>query len=179
MYEFVHLKWTIERNISMDDLLIKIDRYISENKTNLVFIDVIPKTLENGEKDGSFSLDDVQSYMSNNKKHSFSETLFSMIDNKGMTDSIVYNNAGINRRVFSNIRCNPNYIPLKKNVFAICIALKLSLHDAEILLSSAGYAFNDSKDFDLIIKYCLEHNIYSFVDINEVLEHFGIDIFDI
>ena len=59
----------------------------------------------------------------------------------------------------------------------MCLALQLSRLDANQLLSAAGYSLSRADDFDLIIAFCLEKQIYDFFDINEVLYHFGFEPF--
>ena len=54
-----------------------------------------------------------------------------MIDERGMSDSEVYNKAYVNRRHFSKIRKDINYTPNKKTVWAFSIALELSLDEAK------------------------------------------------
>ena len=64
----------------------------------------------------------------------FSQRLLRMIDERGMTDSEVYTKAYIDRRHFSKIRKDVDYVLNKKNVLAFTIALELSLDEAKDLL---------------------------------------------
>lgn len=101
-------------------------------------------------------------------KISFSDFLFSLIDEKKMNDIDVYKNANIDRKLFSKMR-NKNYIPSKKTVFALCISLKLNLKECDELLNNAGYAFSNSRIDDIIVKYNIEHNNFDLFSINEQL----------
>ena len=65
---------------------------------------------------------------------SFSERLFKLIDKRGMTDAEVYKAARLDRRLFSKIRSNRKYLPSKHTVFALIMALKLNMEDADDLL---------------------------------------------
>ena len=58
----------------------------------------------------------INKYLSQNKTMSFKDLLFSYIDRSGLKDSEVYNSAGIDRRLFSKIRCNSNYVLCKENI---------------------------------------------------------------
>ncbi len=116
-------------------------------------------------------------YVKQNREMLFSEQLFAFIDAEGKRDSEIYKKALIDRRLFSKIRSNKNYIPSKKTVIALCLALELSRSDADKLLSSAGYSLSRSDDYDLIISFCMEKRIFDFMEINEALNYFGLEVF--
>ena len=124
-----------------------------------------------------FSISEFEVYLVENKDVSFNEMLFRMIDRTNQKDSDVYKKARIDRRLFSKIRSSKKYIPSKKTVIALCLALELSLDDANVLLSSAGYSLSRSSDYDLAISFCFFKRIYDFNDINELLYDLGFDIF--
>ena len=105
------------------------------------------------------------------KDKGFSETLFSMIDERGLTDSECYHRANIDRKLFSKMK-KPDYHPKKVTVIALAIALQLDLDETDELLMKAGYAFSDSTEFDIIIKYCIEKKIYDVHKVNEILFKF-------
>ena len=107
-------------------------------------------------------------YLSHNKQMSFNEILFSFIDEKGFKDSEVYKKVDIDRKLFSKIRCNENYIPRKNVIIKLCLALELTKNEFNKLLNSAGYSLSNSI-FDLVISYCLENNIYDLNIINNYL----------
>lgn len=50
----------------------------------------------------------------------FSQTLFKMIKEKGISETECYKNANLDRRLFSKIRSNDDYQPRKNTVFALC-----------------------------------------------------------
>ena len=68
----------------------------------------------------------------------FQEKLFELIDERGLDDVTVYSRAGIDRRVFSSIRCKKTYQPSKKTAIAFAIALELDMVQTVDLLSRAG-----------------------------------------
>lgn len=111
-------------------------------------------------------------YLNQNKTYTFSELLFSFIDEKGFTDSEVYKKVSIDRRLFSKIRCSNNYIPKKENIIKLGLALSLSKDEIDMLLKSAGYSLASNNKTDLIITFCIENNIYDINVVNDYLYTF-------
>jgi tRNA(Glu) U13 pseudouridine synthase TruD len=99
----------------------------------------------------------------------FNELLFSYIDKSGCKDSEIYKKVDIDRKLFSKIRCNNNYIPRRNVIIKLCFSLRLSKYDFNKLLNSAGYSLTDNNNFDLVISYCLDNGIYDINIINDYL----------
>lgn len=110
-------------------------------------------------------------------EETFSQRLLRMIDERGMTDSEAYTKAYVDRRHFSKIRKDVNYVPNKKTVLAFTIALELSLDEAKDLLASAGFALSRSSKTDIIVAYFLQNKIYDMFEINDVLDAYGQPVF--
>lgn len=106
------------------------------------------------------------------KEQTFQVRLLHLIDASGRTDPDVYKAANIDRKLFAKIRKNENYKPSKKTVIALALALHLSLDDTVDLLSRAGFALSPSVIFDLVIRYCLENDIYNIFEVNAMLFKF-------
>lgn len=123
------------------------------------------------------SVSEADAYLRYTRDLSFNERLFLLIDRTGRRDSDVYKKAHIDRRLFSKIRSNKKYIPCKKTVIALCLALELDREEADALLSSAGYSLSRADDYDLVIAFCIDKKVYNFFEVNEVMAHFGFDIF--
>lgn len=113
----------------------------------------------------------IVEYLNCCKLMNFNELLFSYIDKSGYKDSEIYKKGDIDRKLFSKIRCNSNYVPRKNVIIKLCFALELKRNDFNKLLNSAGYSLSSSK-FDQVISYCLDNNIYDLVEINNYLYSF-------
>lgn len=107
------------------------------------------------------------------KEESFSTMLLRLIDEKGLKDSDVYKRANIDRRLFSKIRADEDYVPSRKTAISFCLALQLELEEAKKLLATAGYTLSASSRFDLIIMYLIENCEYNINFANIVLEDYG------
>lgn len=111
--------------------------------------------------------------MLENKAETFSTMLLRLIDEKGLKDSDAYKRANIDRRLFSKIRGDEDYVPSKKTVISFCLALQLTMEEAKKLLETAGYALSTASRFDLIIMYLIENKEYNIHFANIVLEDYG------
>ncbi len=114
------------------------------------------------------SLDERVKHLSD----TWQETLLSIIDEKGYTDSEVYKKANVDRKLFSKIRSNPSYQPKKITAVAFALALELNPDESRDFIGRAGYAFSESSVFDLIIMYFIENKVFDIYQINLALfEH--------
>ena len=157
----------------MKELTIECQEYIEKYKeSNASNISPLKKY-----RFSEINISEVELFMLENKDASFKDILFMMIDKTDQRDSEVYKRARIDRRLFSKIRSIKKYIPSKKTVIALCLSLELTLQDANVLLSSAGYTLSKSDDFDLAILFFISKMIYDFDEINDVLYELGFDLF--
>lgn len=57
----------------------------------------------------------------------------------------------------------------KWEAVAICFGLDLNISEARALLKTAGYDLTNSSETDLVIRFCIENNVYLLSDINYLL----------
>ena len=106
----------------------------------------------------------------------FSDYLFKLIKQKNLSEVAVYKAAHLDRRVFSKIRNERNYMPAKKTVLAIAFAMKLDFKETNTLLARAGYFLSSGRKEDVIAAYFIENQIYDLFLINEVLDYYDCPI---
>ena len=99
----------------------------------------------------------------------FSVALMKLIEAKGKAGVEVYKRASIDRKLFSKIRRDKNYIPSKKTVIALALALELSLNEINNLLERAGFVLSGSLLFDVIIESFISQGNYDIHEINAAL----------
>lgn len=103
---------------------------------------------------------------------SFSQRLNLYMYERDITTATIYKRCFVDRKLISKITSSDHYHPSKQTVFALCIALRLSLAESEEFLNLAGYAFSFHSKYDLIIKFLLDNQVYSIDTVNDVLFHF-------
>ncbi len=108
-------------------------------------------------------------------EESFSERLFSLIKEKGISEVECYRRAGITRQVFSKIRSNKGYNPSRNTAISLAISLHLTLNETNALLETAGFTLSRSSKADLIIEYFIINRNWELREINEALYSFGED----
>lgn len=97
------------------------------------------------------------------EKHCLKDEIATLMKAKHITKaSDVYKTAWMSCALFKKImRSDENYIPDKDTVFKLCIALQVTLDEANKLLSYAGYCFNPSQNKDIIVKEFIVNKKFS------------------
>ena len=125
------------------------------------------------EKECKFSLIEQLDKVVNNLSESFSQSLLHLINVKGKTYSEVYKRANIDRRLFSKIKNGKGYLPSKKTILALAVALELSIVETNELLKQAGFVLANNQKLDVIVTYFIINGRYDIFEINEVLNYYN------
>lgn len=120
------------------------------------------------------SIEDIPDDLLDNKQQQFYQKIVEYCDQRGMTDVELYKKACISKAVFSNIRSmgisKKTYTPKKPTVICLCIALELSLAQAEELMNMVGFSFSNTDKLDKLVAWCLTHTEFKLnvITINEI-----------
>ena len=94
-------------------------------------------------------------------------------DAKKIDENDLYKQARVSRAVFSKIRCMDSkpYRPSKQTIICLCIALQLSLPEAQEMLRTMGYTLSNAIIIDKVVAWCMEQEdlVYSVDSINGFL----------
>lgn len=104
----------------------------------------------------------------------FSQYLMYLIHEKGLTNADVYKSAIVDKKIFSKIKNNVNYHPLKLTALCLCVGAKLNLDESKDLLARAGYALSPCDKTDIIFSYFIENGIYDMIELDIQLEEHGL-----
>lgn len=102
----------------------------------------------------------------------FSKLVKKTMEEKNITSKDIYKNSLINRKLFSALNVNDDYIPSRETAIMYCIALKLDYVESVSLMKSAGYSFYEYSNFDRVVKYFLDNKIYNIDKINDALYYY-------
>ncbi len=136
--------------------------------------------VEAGETDYDDFIEESEAALQERMKHmsdTFQQYLLYLIESKGLTNAQVYKRAIIQKQLFSKIKLNPNYHPDKATAMRLCIGAKLNMDETKDLLARAGYALSPCDKRDIIFSYFIEHNVHDMIEIDIVLEEYGLPCF--
>ncbi len=107
----------------------------------------------------------------------FQEYLLYLIKSKGMSNADVYKRAIVTKQVFSKLKLNPDYHPDKSTAMRLCVGARLNLDETKDLLARAGYALSPCDKRDVIFSFFIENNIHDMIEIDIMLEEYGLPCF--
>ena len=113
---------------------------------------------------------------SSKRVNPFYDSVIAHMERQGFsTDADFYNSIGMPRQLFAKIRDASNNLS-KKTVLWIVVGLKLDYSQASDLVRKAGYTFRKGDMRDVVLSYILRNTKYDLFSVNEILEHFGLEI---
>jgi hypothetical protein len=105
----------------------------------------------------------------NRRYETFAFVLDKLREGKGLSPVELYKRAWIDKRLYSKIMSTGNYKPAKNTAIAFGLALRLTGDEFAAFLGNAGFALSDSSVFDLVIQFCVKHEIFDIRDVNALL----------
>ena len=111
------------------------------------------------------------------KSKTFIQYLYFLMDKYKIDNPAdIYRKAFISRQLWSSIISNKS-VPSLNVCVKIALSMHLNNHECKYLLKKAGYTLASSNRFALIIRYCIENNIYDIVYVNKMLIENGCEDF--
>lgn len=103
----------------------------------------------------------------------FIDYLFYLMKKHGFEkDPDLYNKANISKQLWSSIISGKSK-PSLETTLKIVFALHASNRECKLLLKKVGFTLSSSSRLSLIIRYCLENEIYDLIEVNKYLEEYG------
>ena len=163
------------------NLMSELKLYIKENYKLISFPNLLPgkrkakeRRLEDMTHGARMSFREVSDLASGfiREKHDytdFAHSLDELREKKSMSPAQLYKAAWIDKRLYSKMMSTSNYRPAKNTAISFGLALKLKPDEFASFLQNAGYALSYSSIFDLVIRFCVEREIYDLHDVNALL----------
>jgi hypothetical protein len=105
----------------------------------------------------------------NRRYETFAFALDKLREEKGLHPAELYKRAWIDKRLYSKMMTTGNYKPAKNTAIAFGLALRLNNDEFTTFLGNAGFALSESSVFDLVIRFCVEQEIFDIHDVNALL----------
>ena len=106
-------------------------------------------------------------------KKTFSSEVLKKLNELHMKPAEFYKAVGLDKRVFHALKSDYLYSPSKATAIRCCLGLRLKYEDAVELLKLAGYSFSPSNSRELVIRFCMENEVYDLPSINYMLLAMG------
>lgn len=107
----------------------------------------------------------------------FATYYYKLLNQKNLLDKDVYKAVDISRQTYSKI-ISGKIKPSLKMAVRIAIGLKCTNDECKLLLKKFEYTLPSSSKFALVIRYCLENNIYDYNEINSILYEENLSLLD-
>lgn len=106
-------------------------------------------------------------------KRKIGDYIYHLLEERRKKIDDIHLRAGISKEYWHRATTGKIH-PSKKKLLCLAIILKLSLEDSEKLLRVAGYSLTtDLTNYEAILGYAIEKQIYSIIEIDEQLSKYG------
>lgn len=106
---------------------------------------------------------------------SFSARLLKLVRERcGGKAPLAYKRAGIDRKLYSKIVSDDRSQVSKQTALQLVIGLQLNMQEAAEFLKAAGYSFSPTIPMDCVFEYCIEHQMWNIIDVNDILVKIGL-----
>ena len=102
----------------------------------------------------------------------FTQALRRIMMEQDLNGPDVYKRVFMDKKTFNKIINDTQHQPSKRSALQLAIALRLNLDEARDFIAKAGYAFNPSSRFDVVLSYMIENKNYNIIEIDAVLFEF-------
>lgn len=125
-------------------------------------------------------MEDLEKYIESKKENKirtmpFIDYLYFLMKEKNLESTDIYNKVDIDRRVWSKIISN-KMKPSLNMVVKIAFGLRCNNEECKLLLKKLNYTLSSSSEFSLVIRYCIENEIYNIIDVNNLLYEKGLSL---
>ena len=103
---------------------------------------------------------------------SFSDVLLKEMRERNIEAPELYNNIGMDRRLFNKIVGQKDYRPNKNSIILICLGLHMNLDETNELLRIGGYYLSNRSRRDLVVMFCIEQQIYDVFVVDGLVREF-------
>ena len=120
-------------------------------------------------------MENLEEYLNRNKEKTDDFVLYisSLLTDRGHTkDSDFYNKANISKQTWSNIM-SLGKTPSMNTLLKIVFTLRCNTHECKYIFKKAGLTLASHSEYNLIIRYCIENEIYDLYDVNVLLTNHG------
>ena len=168
--------------LRLENLLNELQIIINSNDQKLLIEEIlhcntagytVPYTYSSSPTYSDYAIppEDILNFINNSKEEqTLGEYIKHLVDSKGISkDSYVYNKVGISRDYWCRLTNDTIKDPSKQKLYAISVALELTLPEVIILLEKAGYAFKPSCLFDTAFVLIFKNMLYEPFEIDNIL----------
>ncbi len=156
------IRYSIREPSYFGDTILDMKRFMSEARQDTAMFDspALQKSYHDWERKAA-------------TKKTFSSEVLKKLNELHMKPAEFYKAVGLDKRVFHALKSDYLYTPSKATAIRCCLGLRLKYEEAIELLKLAGYSFSPSNSRELVIRFCMENEVYDLPSINYMLLAMG------